>query len=160
MPARGGGEAGGLPWGPRTRGLLLPELHDGRILRPQSLYCLNPQHPGCFWNVPDPSCAFQGLLISLGNISLPETCTQGIQRELPSHKEAGDGESLPLAPSPLRCPFHGQPVSEATRCCLCGCLVFSPPLFKRHCCTGTTSPPTPTPPPMTLGKAKALIPGK
>lgn len=56
------------------------------------------------------SRAFQGLLISLGNVSLPETCTQGIQQELPSHKEAGDGESLPLAPCPLCRPFHGQPV--------------------------------------------------
>lgn len=60
MPARGGGEARGPPWGPRTRGLLLPELHDGRVLRPQSLYCLNPKHPGCFWNVPDPLTCVSG----------------------------------------------------------------------------------------------------
>ena len=143
MPARGGGEAGGLPWGPRTRGLLLPELHDGRILRPQSLYCLNPQHPGCFWNVPDPSCAFQGLLISLGNISLAETCTQGIQRELPSHKEAGDGESLPLAPSPLRCP------STASLCLRPPGAVCVDASCSVHLCSNVTAVPGPLhlPPP-------------
>lgn len=53
-------------------------------------------------------------------------------------------------------------LSETTRCRLCGCLVFSPPLFKHHCYIRIMSPPTPppTPSPMTPGKAKALIPGK
>ena len=62
-------------------------------------------------------------------------------------------------------PAHFAAPSTASLClrppgAVCGCLVVSPPLFNHHCCTGITSPPTPTPPLMILGKAKALIPGK
>lgn len=68
---------------------------------------------------------------------------------------------LPLAPCPLRRPFHGQ-------LCLRPSGAMWMPHVPVHLCSnitavsGSTSPPTPHPPPRSddLGKTKALIPGK